>query len=276
MDRDRWEYVKICIASLIAVIAILSSNLYRSRLHIVRLEKNLSLAHSRIQDLKKLEDITNKQKLEIVRLNNEAEKLKSKVEDLERLSKQVQTLTEKALKIDISYKRSQRRYSSRGTDVSLEEVYKKLSSLDNSIEAQRGSLNQVRSQLEILYEWKYSVPSGYPVFGNISSGFGFRRREFHTGIDIRAGVGTPVRATANGIVSYAGWKGGYGLTVIIRHNFGFSTLYAHLSRLSVGIGKRIERGDIIGYTGTTGYTTGPHLHYEVRVNDRPVNPKDYL
>jgi murein DD-endopeptidase MepM/ murein hydrolase activator NlpD len=276
MDRDRWEYVKICIASLIAVIAILSSNLYRSRLHIARLEKNLSLAHSRIQDLKKLEDITNKQKLEIVRLNNEAEKLKSKVEDLERLSKQVQTLTEKALKIDISYKRSQRRYSSRGTDVSLEEIYKKLSSLDNSIEAQRDSLNQVRSQLEILYEWKYSVPSGYPVFGNISSGFGFRRREFHTGIDIRAGVGTPVRATANGIVSYAGWKGGYGLTVIIRHNFGFSTLYAHLSRLSVGIGKRIERGDIIGYTGTTGYTTGPHLHYEVRVNDRPVNPKDYL
>jgi murein DD-endopeptidase MepM/ murein hydrolase activator NlpD len=276
MDRDRWEYVKICIASLIAVIAILSSNLYRSRLHIARLEKNLSLAHSRIQDLKKLEDITNKQKLEIVRLNNEAEKLKSKVEDLERLSKQVQTLTEKALKIDISYKRSQRRYSSRGTDVSLEEIYKKLSSLDDSIEAQRDSLNQVRSQLEILYEWKYSVPSGYPVFGNISSGFGFRRREFHTGIDIRAGVGTPVRATANGIVSYAGWKGGYGLTVIIRHNFGFSTLYAHLSRLSVGIGKRIERGDIIGYTGTTGYTTGPHLHYEVRVNDRPVNPKDYL
>lgn len=276
MDKDRWEYVKICIASLIAVIAILSSNLYRSRLHIARLEKNLSLAHSRIQDLKKLEDITNKQKLEIVRLNNEAEKLKSKVEDLERLSKQVQTLTEKALKIDISYKRSQRRYSSRGTDVSLEEIYKKLSSLDNSIEAQRDSLNQVRSQLEILYEWKYSVPSGYPVFGNISSGFGFRRREFHTGIDIRAGVGTPVRATANGIVSYAGWKGGYGLTVIIRHNFGFSTLYAHLSRLSVGIGKRIERGDIIGYTGTTGYTTGPHLHYEVRVNDRPVNPKDYL
>jgi len=276
MDKDRWEYVKICIASLIAVIAILSGNLYRSRLHIARLEKNLSLAHSRIQDLKKLEDITNKQKLEIVRLNNEAEKLKSKVEDLERLSKQVQTLTEKALKIDISYKRSQRRYSSRGTDVSLEEIYKKLSSLDNSIEAQRDSLNQVRSQLEILYEWKYSVPSGYPVFGNISSGFGFRRREFHTGIDIRAGVGTPVRATANGIVSYAGWKGGYGLTVIIRHNFGFSTLYAHLSRLSVGIGKRIERGDIIGYTGTTGYTTGPHLHYEVRVNDRPVNPKDYL
>jgi murein DD-endopeptidase MepM/ murein hydrolase activator NlpD len=198
------------------------------------------------------------------------------VEDLERLSKQVQTLTEKALKIDISYKRSQRRYSSRGTDVSLEEIYKKLSGLDDSIEAQRDSLNQVRSQLEILYKWKYSVPSGYPVFGNISSGFGFRRREFHTGIDIRAGVGTPVRATANGIVSYAGWKGGYGLTVIIRHNFGFSTLYAHLSRLSVGIGKRIERGDIIGYTGTTGYTTGPHLHYEVRVNDRPVNPKDYL
>jgi len=276
MDTDRWEYIKIFITALIAVIVVLSCYLYKNKLYIAGLENKLSLAHMKIQDLKRLEDINNKQKAEIAKLNSEAEKLKSKVEDLENLSRQVQNLTEKTLKIDLSYKRSKRTYSSRGADITLEEIYKKFNRLNSSIETQKDNLNQVRSQLEILYEWKYSVPSGYPVFGPISSSFGVRRREFHTGIDIRASIGTSVRATANGVVSYAGWKGGYGLTVVVRHNFGFSTVYAHLSKILVNVGKRIERGDIIGYTGVTGYTTGPHLHYEVRINDKPVDPKNYL
>ncbi|MGC8970778.1 MAG: peptidoglycan DD-metalloendopeptidase family protein [bacterium] len=276
MDTDRWEYTKIFITALIAVIVVLSCYLYKSKFYIVKLENELSLAHVKIQDLRKLEDINNRQRAEIARLNSEAEKLRSKVEDLETLSKQVQALTEKTLKIDLSYKKSRRVYSSRGADVTLEEIYKKFNRLSNSIEVQKDNLNQVRSQLEILYEWKFSVPSGYPVFGPISSGFGFRGREFHTGIDIRTGIGTLVKATANGIVSYAGWRSGYGLTVAVRHNFGFSTIYAHLSKILVNVGKRIERGDIIGYTGMTGYTTGPHLHYEVRINDKPVDPRDYL
>lgn len=276
MDTDRWEYIKICITALVAVIVVLSCYLYKNRLYIVNLENKLSLAHVKIQDLKKLEDINNKQKAEIAKLSIEAEKLKSKVEDLENLSKQVQSLTEKTLKVELSYKRSRRTYSSRGSDVTLEEIYKKLNGLNRSIETQKDNLNQVRSQLEILYEWKYSVPNGYPVSGSISSGFGLRGREFHTGIDIRASMRTPVRATANGTVSYAGWRGGYGLTVVLRHNFGFSTVYAHLSKISVNVGERVERGDIIGYTGMTGYTTGPHLHYEVRMNDKPVDPRDYL
>lgn len=276
MTRDGWELVKVCITALIAIIVVLSCYLYRSKLHIARLEDSLSLAQAKVQDLRKLEEINNRQKVEISRLNDEAERLKNKIEDLEKLSKQVQALAEKALEIDLSYKRSQRSYSSRGRDTSLEEIRKKIDKLDNTVEIQKDSLNQVKSQLEILYEWRYSVPSGKPVSGHISSGFGYRRRSFHTGIDIRSNIGTSVKATANGIVSYAGWKGGYGLTVIVRHNFGFSTLYAHLSKISVGIGKRVERGDIIGYTGMTGYTTGPHLHYEVRINDKPVDPKDFL
>ncbi len=276
MNEDRWEFVKIFITSLIAVVVVLSSYLYRSKLYISKLEYSLSLAQANIQELRNLEKINNKQKIEIDRLNDETEKLKSKIEDLENLSRQVQALAEKALKVDLSYKRNQRKYSSRGGNVSLEEIHERIDKLDSTIEIQKDNLSQVKSQLEILYEWKYSVPSGKPVLGPINSGFGYRRRSFHTGVDIRSGIGTPVKATANGIVSYAGWKGGYGLTIIIRHNFGFSTLYAHLSKISVSVGKRVERGDIIGHTGMTGYTTGPHLHYEIRVNDRPVDPKDYL
>lgn len=276
MTKDRWELVKVFITSLIALVVVLSSYLYRSKLHIARLENSLSLAQAEVQELRKLEMINNKQKIEINRLNNETEKLKGKIEDLENLSKQVQTLAEKALKVEFSYKRNQRNYSSRGRDISIEEIRKRINKLDNTVEIQKDNLNQIKSQLEVLYEWKYSVPSGKPVLGPIISGFGYRRRSFHTGVDIRSGIGTPVKATANGIVSYAGWKGGYGLTVVVRHNFGFSTLYAHLSKISVNVGKRVERGEIVGYTGMTGYTTGPHLHYEVRVNDRPVDPKDYL
>ncbi|MCX7795897.1 MAG: peptidoglycan DD-metalloendopeptidase family protein [bacterium] len=276
MNRDRWELMKISVTSLIALVVVLSFYLYKSKLHIAKLESSLFLAQARVQELKKLEKINDRQKIEISRLNNETEKLKSKIEDLENLSKQVQTLAEKTLKIDLLYKRGQRKYSSRGSNISLEEVRKKINKLDNTVETQKDNLSQIKSQLEILYEWKYSVPSGRPVLGCINSDFGYRRRSFHTGVDIRSSIGTPVKATANGIVSYAGRRSGYGLTVIIRHNFGFSTLYAHLSKILVSVGKRVERGDVIGYSGMTGYTTGPHLHYEVRINDKPVDPRDYL
>lgn len=275
MEKDKLEYIRICIVALIAFSIVLSSYLYKSKLHIASLERKLDSAYMRLEDLKKVEKINNKQKTEIAKLNSEAEKLKEKVKELEELSKQVQTLTEKTFGTNLSYRRNVYKYSSRGS-TSLEEVYKKFVSLEENINNQKEELNQVRSQLEILYEWKFSIPSGYPVLGNISSGFGPRGRAFHTGVDIRANIGTPVRATANGTVSYAGWRGGYGLTVIIKHNFGFSTLYAHLSKILVGVGKRVKRGDIIGYSGMTGYATGPHLHYEVRVEGEPVNPKDYL
>lgn len=272
---ERWEHVKIVITALVALSIVLSAHLYRSRLHITYLEDNLNSAYSKIQDLKNLEKINNRQKTEIKRLNSEAEILKKKVEDLEKLSRQIRDLTKKTLGTELSYRRGIYRYSSRGGD-SLEEIYKKFRSLRNDIDNRKEELTQIRTQLEILYEWKTSVPSGSPVSGPISSGFGWRRGSFHSGVDIRADIGTPVKATANGIVSYAGWNSGYGLTIIIRHNFGFSTLYAHLSRILVKVGERVERGDTIGYTGMTGYATGPHLHYEVRVNDRPVDPKGYL
>lgn len=122
----------------------------------------------------------------------------------------------------------------------------------------------------------------WPVNGPVVSPFGYRihpilgYRKMHTGIDIAVGYGVPIRASAAGSVIYASWMGGYGNVIIVDHGDGLSTLYAHQSSLAVGNGARVSRGQTIGYVGSTGFSTGPHLHYEVRVNGNPVDPMGYL
>ncbi|MBM3469815.1 MAG: hypothetical protein FJX73_03375 [Armatimonadetes bacterium] len=118
----------------------------------------------------------------------------------------------------------------------------------------------------------------WPLRGPVTSRFGFRRHplfrrhHFHTGVDISAPRGTPVPAAHAGKVLFAGWYGGYGKLVILDHGDGVSTLYGHLSRISVKTGQNVSRRQVIGYVGSTGYSTGPHLHYEIRRNGRPINP----
>jgi murein DD-endopeptidase MepM/ murein hydrolase activator NlpD len=127
------------------------------------------------------------------------------------------------------------------------------------------------------------LPFTAPVTGvRLTSGFGKRRDPFskrwamHEGLDYAGPVGTPIRAAAAGRVVHAGWMGGYGKVVTIRHAFGYETRYAHLSRIDVTRGERVAAGDRIGSMGSTGRSTGSHLHYEVRANDRPVNPAKFI
>lgn len=116
----------------------------------------------------------------------------------------------------------------------------------------------------------------------LTSGFGMRRdpllggRRAHSGIDLGAPIGSPVIATADGVVRTANWVGGYGLLVALEHGGGTQTRYGHLSRLNVFGGQAVRKGDVIGFVGSTGRSTGPHLHYEVRVNGRAVNPADAI
>lgn len=102
------------------------------------------------------------------------------------------------------------------------------------------------------------------------------RRMFHAGVDLAAPIGKAVRATADGIVMRAGWSGGYGLLVVVRHSDGYETRYAHMSRIQVAPGDTLVKGQVIGNVGSTGRSTGPHLHYEVRRDGQPVNPKAYM
>ena len=128
-----------------------------------------------------------------------------------------------------------------------------------------------------------SIPSRIPVEGfHMSSDFGMRvhpvlgGRRMHKGVDLPAPVGTPIHATADGIVSRADWFSSYGLYVSLEHGGNIETRYGHMSRLNVAAGQEVHKGDIIGYVGTTGRSTGPHLHYEVRIAGEAVNPVPYM
>jgi murein DD-endopeptidase MepM/ murein hydrolase activator NlpD len=127
-----------------------------------------------------------------------------------------------------------------------------------------------------------STPSTAPVRGLLTDGFGGRSDPFtgepgqHGGIDISSAVGQPVRAPADGIIVKAEWENGYGNVVYISHGYGYSTRYGHLSGFASRPGQRIKRGDVIGFVGSTGRSTGPHLHYEVRLNNHAVNPLEYI
>jgi len=128
-----------------------------------------------------------------------------------------------------------------------------------------------------------AVPSSMPLAGaRMSSGYGMRdhpvlrKRARHSGVDLAAPTGTPVYATADGYVGRANRFGSYGLFVKIDHGADLETRYAHMSRLAVNTGERVMKGDVIGYVGSTGRSTGPHLHYEVRVNGVAVNPIPYM
>ena len=127
------------------------------------------------------------------------------------------------------------------------------------------------------------IPSIWAHMGKINNEFGFRRNpfggrtyEFHAGMDIDGERGDLVVAPAGGTVTEAGWKGGYGNMVEIDHGNGLKTRYGHLSKLNVEVGDQVTRGALIAFVGSTGRSTGPHLHYELRVNDQPVNPRHFL
>ncbi|TMI99093.1 MAG: M23 family peptidase [Alphaproteobacteria bacterium] len=153
-----------------------------------------------------------------------------------------------------------------------------------SFERQLYRIKLVRGQVERLTRTLGTVPIRKPMMGELdsTSGFGMRTDPFlralamHTGLDIRADTGEAARATAAGTVTMAGWNGGYGKMVEVDHGNGFATRYAHLSAIDVELGQTIRIGQIVGRVGSTGRSTGPHLHYETRVDGDPVDPQRFL
>ncbi len=161
------------------------------------------------------------------------------------------------------------------------EIDQKLDSLILAAGIENKALIEVHDKFESNKKRFAHTPSIWPMRGYVSSGFGPRLDPFtgiwkmHEGIDICARKGTPVLATADGRVKFAGWHHGYGKTVKVDHIY-YQTRYGHLNEINVKPGQRIKRGDIIGTCGNSGYSTGVHLHHEVRVSGKPVDPKQYL
>jgi murein DD-endopeptidase MepM/ murein hydrolase activator NlpD len=152
-----------------------------------------------------------------------------------------------------------------------------------TLAAKMGRLEEDLRSYEAILRQRGYTPTLWPVDGTLEGGFGGRRNpfggpgyEFHTGQDIEAPWGAPVFAGASGRVSFVGWQNGYGQLVIVDHGGGLTTRYGHLSHIDVELDQTVSRAQLLGKVGSTGRSTGPHLHYEVRINDQPVNPVPYL
>ena len=144
------------------------------------------------------------------------------------------------------------------------------------------SVEEIKDYLRDQKDIYLATPKGYPVSGRITSPFGKRKDPFsgetmfHSGVDISSSLGLPIRATADGIVSLSGWTKDSGYVVVIEHGRGYTTLYAHNKSNKVKVGTRVKRGDVIANVGSTGKSTGPHVHYEVWKDGKPINAKEFL
>ncbi len=154
--------------------------------------------------------------------------------------------------------------------------------LKKEIQSSVAAVDEIKKYLAKEQDSFRITPSGWPARGRISSGFGMREhpslgvRKLHTGIDITMPVGTPLHATADGVVSFADRSGGNGNIVVIEHGHGLTSVYAHNSKNLVKPGQAVKRGDLIAYSGSTGLSTGPHVHYEVWRNGQSINPSPFL
>ena len=183
-------------------------------------------------------------------------------------------------KIDYYEQLAQMTNSELAADLAL-----KVDLLEKEIYVQAKSYDEVAQMAKEQEIRMENIPAIQPVMNKdlkrVASGYGMRIdpvyhvRKFHQGMDFTAPTGTEVFATGNAKVDFAGWKQGYGNTVILDHGYGYKTLYAHLYKTLVRKGQKVRRSDIIALVGNTGKSTGPHLHYEVRLNNKPVDPRNY-
>jgi murein DD-endopeptidase MepM/ murein hydrolase activator NlpD len=154
--------------------------------------------------------------------------------------------------------------------------------LKNLLDVLEARVASVKTRMETQQAMARATPTIWPIAGWLSSRFGRRADpftgapDFHSGLDIAAERGTPVRATADGTIETAGFNGNYGRAILLDHGYGISTRYGHLSKVAVSAGQSVHRGDVIGYVGSTGRATSPHLHYEILFNGRPFNPLNLL
>lgn len=222
---------------------------------------------------------------------DQQEKLRATLEQAQGLETEIQTLQEKhaeLLKL-LDPKAPGPNLPPVPQQAPSPEVKERVGQLQNQLDQRQAQARLIRARMEpILKAWA-ATPSIPPTVGYLSSGYGVRvaplanvKEEgesllgFHTGLDISNQPGTPIQATADGEVVQAGWMDRYGWGVVIRHGGDFETLYAHLERLDVKPGQKVQRGDILGGMGRSGNATGVHLHYEVRRGGKPINPSPYL
>lgn len=225
----------------------------------------------------------------------ETEKLQEKMKMLEKLDTDIRTIMKNDPAIakinkNMEEHRTEAVMASRGGSdrsnryiTAQEKIAENLQVMSLEMQNRESSLTELKSAVTEREARLQATPSIWPVKNpRITSKYGYRRspfgwrREFHHGIDLATYYGAPIYATADGVVVFAGWKSGYGRTIIISNKYGFTTLYGHNSKNLVKKGDIVKKGDVIARVGNSGRSTGPHLHYEVHVNGKYINPMEYL
>ncbi|WP_027405812.1 M23 family metallopeptidase [Anaerovibrio sp. RM50] len=241
--------------------------------------------------IEKLKEANTLQQEQLLELSKKATNLQDEIEQLGQIEKEIRQLSgvagdelgdENSNNSDGSHNGQGGPYKQLDVnDVSnaLNDVEKRIAKRKASLTMLRDILNEQHRQIQQMESINASTPSIWPSTGDISSPFGMRwgGSDFHPGIDIADDYGTPIVATADGIVTTAGWNsGGYGNMVDIDHGNGYMTRYGHAQQVVVSAGDHVKRGQVIAYMGSTGFSTGPHVHYEIRVNGQLVNPSGYI
>lgn len=222
-------------------------------------------------------------------LAQETEDLRKKVEQIDNLSREICTLIElpppegkSETPVFLAFHENVRVLPSRGNNHVFDRAVLNVSHLREAIPEKEQELLQLKESIEEYRKQMAATPSIWPAVGKVTSEFGPRRsplskrKEFHFGIDIAGPRGTPILATADGEVVFASYRIGFGNTIIIDHGYGITTVYAHLKNFNVHVGSSVQKGQVIGYMGSSGYSTGVHLHYEVHKKGVAVNPRMYL
>ncbi|MGB9680197.1 MAG: M23 family metallopeptidase [Minisyncoccia bacterium] len=265
----------------ITMISILTILLSLGTLSIYSLGQNTYLYESLKQKDAKIADLTkinSQQENKIAVLDKNAQLISEKIKNLNELEDKVMRM------VGLSSTKTSRgnitRDSRNTSSISYDE--NTTTQLASEIDQKSKDLENLMAKVSDRLNYLNSIPSIYPVYGTITSPFGMRKSpygygsEFHPGIDIAVPVGTPVKAAGSGTVTYAGWLSGYGKAIMIDHGYGITSVYGHNSEILVKVGQTVKRGDIIAKSGNTGRSTGPHVHFEVRLNGNPIDPMKYL
>jgi murein DD-endopeptidase MepM/ murein hydrolase activator NlpD len=255
---------------------------------VVGLGFNYAKMAFRMADYYQLQAENTELKVEKKNLEVSTQRLDSKISALESLSVKINSLiesdtwTKRFANLKVGSVGGTKRDYATADIVSPEDLKTDVESLKDRTSELENDLKLFEQVAERRATMIRFTPTIWPLNGRIGSHYGSRLDPFtgdaevHRGMDIVGLYGSAVRAPADGIVIYAARKSDYGNLIILDHGQGLTTRYGHLSRFGMRSGQKVAKGDIIGYVGTTGRTTGPHLHYEVRLNDRPVNPRSYL
>ena len=245
-----------------------------------------------LTEIKQLQEENQAQKFHIQQFSDKVGRLTNQVEKLQNYFARLKILTQLDLRehSDSAQAAGGSRPREFEMDMYLEKNLKRqirrihweLEELQMEAQIQEENAHRIENFFDSQQSLLAATPTIWPVTGWVTSRFGHRispftgRLQMHEGLDIGSRMGTPVRASADGIVVFASWKNEYGKMVVLDHGYGFRTRYGHLASILVRNGDRIKRGDHIGAVGNTGRSTGPHLHYEVRLKSLPVNPKRYI